>query len=281
MRGNPRDSPEIRVSKTLSWILRHGAQSEKIEMRPDGYVRVSDIVSFAIISSKFQGVDFETVENIVKNNDKQRYKMVKEPDPKSPTNEEVWWIRANQGHSIKTVAVDMKRITSAWDIPTGIAVHGTTLEAWSLIAQKGLSKMRRNHIHLAQGVPGSGVLSGMRRSSQILIYINVQKAIDAGIEFFLSENGVVLTPGNAKGYLEPSFFKKVERIEGKNRVPLPEWDSPDPEYDKLQEEAAVTVEGMTGGNPDALAVQPLQSEQAQEVVKSENSLVDQTEKLSI
>lgn len=45
MRGLPKDSPEVRLSKTLSWILRHGAKSEGIPMRPDGYVIVTDLVS--------------------------------------------------------------------------------------------------------------------------------------------------------------------------------------------------------------------------------------------
>lgn len=45
LRGQARDSEEMRMSKTLTWVLRHGAQSEKLFMRPDGYVRVQDIVS--------------------------------------------------------------------------------------------------------------------------------------------------------------------------------------------------------------------------------------------
>jgi 2'-phosphotransferase len=44
LRGHPKDSPEVRLSKTLSWILRHGAKSEGLYMRTDGYVRVSDLV---------------------------------------------------------------------------------------------------------------------------------------------------------------------------------------------------------------------------------------------
>lgn len=44
LRGLPNDSPEIRLSKTLSWLLRHGAQSVGLSMRPDGYVRVDDLV---------------------------------------------------------------------------------------------------------------------------------------------------------------------------------------------------------------------------------------------
>lgn len=43
-RGHPRDSPQVRLSKSLSWLLRHGAMSSGLQMRPDGYARVSDVV---------------------------------------------------------------------------------------------------------------------------------------------------------------------------------------------------------------------------------------------
>lgn len=45
LRGLPKDSEEVRMSKTLSWILRHGSKSEGLSMRPDGYVRVHELVS--------------------------------------------------------------------------------------------------------------------------------------------------------------------------------------------------------------------------------------------
>lgn len=32
------------------------------------------------------------------------------------------------------------------------------------------------------------------------------------IKFYESRNGVILTPGNSAGYLEPRFFRKVERL---------------------------------------------------------------------
>jgi len=44
-KGLSRDSPTARTSKTLSWILRHGAKSEGITVRPDGYVQVTELVS--------------------------------------------------------------------------------------------------------------------------------------------------------------------------------------------------------------------------------------------
>lgn len=63
----------------------------------------------------------------------------------------------------------------------------------------------------------------MRSSSQILIYVDVQKALDAGIKFCISANGVVLTEGDERGFLPAQFFSRVETANG---APLPGWDGP-------------------------------------------------------
>jgi RNA 2'-phosphotransferase, Tpt1 / KptA family len=39
------ENVETRISKTLSFLLRHGAGREHLPMREDGYVAVKDIVS--------------------------------------------------------------------------------------------------------------------------------------------------------------------------------------------------------------------------------------------
>ncbi|KAA1468922.1 hypothetical protein DENSPDRAFT_795237 [Dentipellis sp. KUC8613] len=215
LRGLPKDSPEVRISKTLSWILRHGAKSEGLYMRPDGFVRVTDLLASPKLQTQ---LDFAGLEKIVQDDKKMRYTMMSGPDEKAPDAGDICWIRANQGHSMQTVKLDLKPILSASDIP--MAVHGTNKKAWPSIAKQGLSKMTRNHIHLAQGVPGNGVISGMRNSASVLIYIDVQKALDAGILFFLSDNGVVLTEGDSRGFLSPEFFSRVENQFGK---PLPGW----------------------------------------------------------
>ena len=62
----------------------------------------------------------------------------------------------------------------------------------------------------------------MRRSSQILIYIDVDKAISAGIKFFLSANDVVLTAGDEHGFLAPQSFSRVDDA---GRVVLLGWEN--------------------------------------------------------
>ncbi|KAG8835595.1 hypothetical protein FRC17_002187 [Serendipita sp. 399] len=241
-RGRPNDSPEVQLSKTLSYILRHGAKGEGLEMRSDGYVKLEDLLR----RPKLRGIDFEQIKEVVETNEKQRFTLLLEPDHSAagtskqadqanlpvevphpvsltipaPAGSEspllledlinapgTWYIRANQGHSLKVEELELKEIQDASEIP--VAIHGTTLEAWKAIAQRGLSVMGRNHAHLASGMVGqSGVISGMRKSSQVLIYIDTERAIGDGIKFFLSQNGVILTPGNEEGFLPKEYFLK-------------------------------------------------------------------------
>merc|ERR1719221_1948185 len=99
-------------------------------------------------------------------------------------------IRANQGHSMEGITPDLEPLNLK-EIP--LAVHGTYSEAWEMIKEKGISKMQRNHIHLAKDLPGSsGVISGMRAKCQVLIWVDLVKADSDGIRFFQSENGVIL-----------------------------------------------------------------------------------------
>lgn len=50
----------------------------------------------------------------------------------------------------------------------------------------------------------------MRANSQVMIYIDVPKAMAAGLKFQLSSNGVVLTEGDDKGFISPELFERVE-----------------------------------------------------------------------
>jgi len=200
---------DVRISKTLSYILRHGAEKEKLKLRPDGYVKVSDILA----RPKLKGVDFAQIRSIVETNDKKRFHLVHEPtdgeslDPLLVTG---WWIRANQGHSIKVDDLELEEIKTPDETP--VAIHGTSKKAWDSISIEGLSRMKRHHIHLAAGLPGTdGVISGMRAGSEVLIYIDVENAMSkGGLKFFRSVNGVILTPGDEKGFISPLYFRKVE-----------------------------------------------------------------------
>ncbi|CAN6670802.1 tRNA 2'-phosphotransferase [Trichomonascus vanleenenianus] len=206
--GRPNDSPDVKLSKGLSYILRHGAKKEGIAIGEDGYVAVNDLLN----NPRFKGVTFDQISHIVDTNDKKRFALMERLNEE--TNMPLWYIRANQGHSVK-VDVEMKPLKKVEDFPKAV-VHGTYTNKWELIKQAGgLSRMKRNHIHFAAGKPGEdGVISGSRASSNLFIYIDVEKALAKGIEFFLSENGVILTAGDANGLIPIDLFAKVEDRKG-------------------------------------------------------------------
>ncbi|KAG6861258.1 hypothetical protein C0995_002066 [Termitomyces sp. Mi166 len=168
LRGLERDSPAVRLSKTISWLLRHGAKNERLPMRPDGYVKVKDLTEN--LKGKGQDLEFSALQELVKADSKKRFDLKED--------EGEWWIRANQGHSI-----ELKRAYQK--------CHGTTY-----ISRKAFR---------------------VTVSSVILIFLDIQKALDAGIEFFLSDNGVVLSQGR-NGIIPSEFFLEVRDANGEELV---------------------------------------------------------------
>lgn len=63
-------------------------------------------------------------------------------------------------------------------------------------------------------MPGQDeVISGMRYNVEVIIEVDMKTAMEAGIEFFLSKNGVVLSSG-IDGVIPPIFFKSVTDRKG-------------------------------------------------------------------
>ncbi|KAF9083399.1 tRNA 2'-phosphotransferase 1 [Mortierella sp. GBA35] len=211
-RGPRGDSPTVRLSKALSWLLRHNAVSQGIVIRPDGYVKITDVLGHP----KFKQFTLDDIIQVVDTNEKKRFEILEND------NGEREYIRAVQGHSITAVSeLGYEEITDIAEVPT--AVHGTMFNKWHLINQKGLSKMNRNHIHMAHGMPGEdGVISGMRQRCDLYIHIDTAKALGDGIKFYRSSNNVILSDGkNGDGFIPPQYFSCVVRSTGDVIYPKP------------------------------------------------------------
>ncbi|KAF9160630.1 tRNA 2'-phosphotransferase 1 [Actinomortierella ambigua] len=208
--GGRGDSPQVRLSKALSWLLRHNAVAQGVAIGTDGFCKIDEVLAH----SRLKGFTLDDVHIVVRNSDKKRFEMVERDG--------VTFIRAVQGHSIKEVKEEgHEMITDAAQLP--IAVHGTTMTAWKIIATEGLNRMGRNHIHMAIGLPGDeGVISGMRAKSNVHIYIDTAKAMKDGIKFQRSTNNVILSDGkNGDGVIPPKYFSIVKSSSGQILFPLP------------------------------------------------------------
>ena len=181
------DYSNVRLSKFMSWFLRHNLENSGITYDPGGWIKVSDLINYYNINySNRNSITINDIVEVVRTCRKQRFSTRGEGEDME--------IRANQGHSICNISNSwlLTRITE----PLPVCVHGTTPEAWHLIKRNGLSRMARQHIHMAIGIPGDKqVISGMRSTSRIVISIDMTKAMRDGIPFYMSSNGVILSPG--------------------------------------------------------------------------------------
>ncbi|KAH3759330.1 tRNA 2'-phosphotransferase 1 [Pelomyxa schiedti] len=189
-RGGREESPEVKLSKSLSWMLRHGAVQAHVPIGADGFALVDDVLTH----NRFRGVTVDDVRRIVENNNKQRFAL--------ETRNGKLYIRANQGHSIDVPELALTPIANAASYP--VVVHGTYRKFWPQIKATGLSKMSRNHVHCAKGLSGGNVISGMRGTCDTFIFINLERALSEGLQFFESANGVILCD-----HIPPHLFKYV------------------------------------------------------------------------
>lgn len=183
-----------RFSRYLSSVLRHQAINQGYTMDSRGFVSVSEIIK------RCNNITFDEIVQIVNDNNKKKFEL--------ENRENEWYIRAVQGHSIPGINPDLELVTDPTVIP--IVVHGTNNKAYSSIKNTGLNRMNRQHIHFSHGtLDDNSVISGMRNTSTVMIFVNIEKAMTDGIKFYKSSNGVILSEG-INGMIEPKYFSKVE-----------------------------------------------------------------------
>ena len=225
IKGKYGEVHDVQLSKLMSKLLRHKAKEYDVPIDTDGWVLLTDAIAHVNRREAELALESEPprepctwteehVHAMVGLNDKQRFELREQP-----TAGGVYQIRAAQGHSMKQVGEQIGTLitfdseTKEASVP--FAVHGTTITALRQILAQGLHKMERHHIHLAKGLLGEeAVISGMRHDCAVYIWVDISSALEHGIRFFESTNGVILCEGDENGYLPPRFFSSVIELRG-------------------------------------------------------------------
>lgn len=162
------------LSRFIALILRHKPESIGITLDEHGWASVSELLSG--INSCGNEIDMQTLEEIVAEDEKQRYSF----------NADKTKIRANQGHSVN-VDVELKKAE-----PPEILFHGTGEKYVASIKNEGLIPKSRLYVHLSKDRE-TAVKVGSRHGKPVVFEVNSGEMSRNGYEFFLSENGVWLT----------------------------------------------------------------------------------------
>lgn len=177
-----------RLSVFISLILRHKPQEIGITLDEHGWANVGELI--AGINNTGRKIDMETLEEIVRTDNKGRYSF----------NDNKTLIRANQGHSIP-VDVELKEVA-----PPNILYHGTATRFLDSIKQQGIKSMSRLYVHLSEDLE-TAIKVGDRHGDCVVLIIDTKKMSNDGINFYLSENGVWLTK-----YIDWKYVKEIDYV---------------------------------------------------------------------
>ncbi|MFT4254763.1 MAG: RNA 2'-phosphotransferase [Caulobacter sp.] len=174
-----------KISKTLSYWLRHAPQEGGLSLDANGWTNVDALL--AALAGKRLPADWETLLAVVETNDKQRFEL--SPDGGR--------IRARQGHSV-SVEGDWTAAT-----PPEVLWHGTVERFLGSILADGLKPMNRHHVHLSADVETARRVGG-RRGRPVILEVAAGRLAARGQAFFVTGNGVWLTAG-----VPPEALKRI------------------------------------------------------------------------
>jgi putative RNA 2'-phosphotransferase len=173
---------DVRLSKRLSFVLRHRPDSIGLVLDDAGWVGVEALLdAFAA-----HGVPLtrRRLADVVASSEKQRFLLDVAADR----------IRASQGHS---VPVDLGLPALE---PPALLFHGTPERNVSSIRRQGLLRKDRHAVHLS-GDRGTAERVGARRGRPVVLEVDAARMHADGHRFERSDNGVWLTDHVPPTYL--------------------------------------------------------------------------------
>ncbi|CAE7239019.1 Trpt1 [Symbiodinium sp. CCMP2592] len=199
---------EGRLMKQMAAFLRHkGLRS----MQSDGYALVDDL-------AKACHADPEDVLEAARTPGKQRFQTLNDGSR--------FWIRATHGHSLKSVDATKGGLYTEIKNALPLLVHAVAGDSLPIILANGISRNGKPHMLFADSDEEPVLSLGFQDSCNILVYINMAKALFAGIPFSRAPDGMVISPGITErrrrktekiGTIPADFILRVVNRYGANR----------------------------------------------------------------
>ena len=171
----------------MSYLLRHCNNPRYISL--DGGWADIDVIIDALKQS-FPWVDRTVIEEIVEEDEKGRYAISADGR----------MIRANQGHSIEGVVIEMRLCAD----PPEYLYHGTAQRFLDSILKEGLKPMSRNFVHIS-GDYAAAVKVGSRHGKPVVLAFRAADYVRDGYQLYISDNGVWQA-----AYVPPEYLKVLK-----------------------------------------------------------------------
>ena len=164
----------VRLSKFLSFVLRHRPDSIGLALDPHGWANIDDLIGMGnAAGTRFSREDLL---HVVETSDKKRFSV--SPDGLR--------IRAAQGHS---ASVELGLPPQE---PPEVLYHGTATRFVESILAEGLKPQDRRHVHLSLD-EATAHRVGARHGKPVILRVEALRMHTKGFTFYLADNGVWLT----------------------------------------------------------------------------------------
>ena len=181
------------MSKRLSWLLRHGAAQEGLNMDAAGWVNQDELLNYLKLNCA-------SLDQVIMENNKSRFERSEGR------------VRASQGHSLEEMPVTREALESSWLIYEVRGVdsiwHATKESVLDAIKREGIIRGQRTHVHLASTRKSE---VGKRMNRAVLLCVSVEKLRAAGQRMYVSPNEVILTR-----YVPPQCIDMIEEESGRD-----------------------------------------------------------------
>jgi len=163
-----------KLSKQISYILRHAPWEYELELDDEGWVTVDQLLAALNSARPTPPVTPSLIHEMIKRSDKQRYEIVEDR------------IRALYGHSLPG------KLKRSRGTPPEILYHGTSLKRIPSIETTGLLPMARQYVHLSTDQE-TAQLVGARKGKQVVILsVRARAAAADGVAFYEGNSQVWL-----------------------------------------------------------------------------------------
>jgi putative RNA 2'-phosphotransferase len=158
--------PPERISRFLSFLLRHRPKEYPLAFDGRGFVAWSEVVG--LVQDRFYDATEEQIRAVVTDSEKQRFEL---RDNK---------VRATYGHSFP-VDLDLEAVE-----PPAELYFGTARDLAQSILRDGLKPRDRRYVHLSASLEEAEAVGKRRDPAPAIIAVDTRAAREAGIAFYCS-----------------------------------------------------------------------------------------------
>lgn len=175
----------LKLSKEISYILRHHPEEYNLTLDEFGYVEIEKLLNTLNNKKQYpKEITLEDIKCIMKNAEKKRWEISEGK------------IRALYGHSFE------KDIKQEEKKPPNTLYHGTSHKALEKILSEGLLPIERQFVHLSEDVETAIIVGKRRDLNPIILEIDSQKAYKEGIKFYCANDKVWLAKSIPVKYIK-------------------------------------------------------------------------------